>query len=164
MLVLTWLSAILLTSCVPQKIDINQAVLPSITESGSDILTEKKPVFAFSEKEFDFGKIKQSGGIVEHTFIVNYNGEVPIKITGVPTSCACTTAKIDKQNISAGESAILTVIFDPNLHEEPIGKFFKTVSILTEPSIGTPPEVKIWVEIDLDLGKEFYKLKEAHED
>ncbi len=93
-----------------------------------------------------------------------YNGKEPLVIKGVPTSCACTSAKIDKTSLNPGDTATITVTFDPNLHEEPTGKFFKTVSLLTEPSVKDTPELKIWAEIDLDLGPKAYKLKEKHND
>jgi hypothetical protein len=132
--------------------------------SDPEVKKEALPIFSLSEKEFDFGKIKQSGGKVEHSFTLQYNGEKPIQITGVPTSCICTSAKIDKKTLNPGESATITVIFDPNLHEEPEGRFFKTISITTEPSVENSPEVKIWAEIDLDLGKDAYKLNTHHHD
>lgn len=120
--------------------------------------------FVFVEKEFDFGKIKQSGGIVEHDFAFIYKGEEDIEITGTPASCACTEGEIDKKTYSKGEEGLLKVFFDPNLHEEPEGKFFKTVNILTNPKLEIIPEVKIWAEIDLDLGEESYKLQNHEED
>lgn len=120
--------------------------------------------FAFGEDEFDFGIIKQSGGKVSHEFIFTYTGDDPIKITGVPTSCACTSATVDKTELNPGDSAVLTVKFNPNLHEEPEGKFFKTATILTEPKVEDRPEVKIWVEIELDLGPEAYELKSDHDE
>ncbi len=119
----------------------------------------QKAVFMFQETEYDFGVVKQSGGIVKHDFNFTYNGEDPIKVTGTPASCACTSGKISKTEFKKGDTGILTVEFDPNLHEEPEGKFYKTVSILTEPKPEIIPEVKIWVSIDLDLGVEAYKLK-----
>lgn len=120
--------------------------------------------FDFKEIEFDFGAIKQSGGIVKHDFEFQYNGESTVTITGVPASCACTKGKVSKTELKKGDKGILTVEFDPNLHEEPEGKFYKTVSILTEPKLEEEPEVKIWVEIDLDLGPDAYKLKGPHDD
>lgn len=145
----------------------NLQPLPS-TQSGKIIAEWAKPevlpTFSLSEKEFDFGIIKQSGGKVEHSFIIQYNGKAPLRITWVPTSCACTTAKIDKETLNPGDSATITVTFDPNLHAEPDGKFFKTISLLTDPTIKDAPELKIWAEINLDLGKDAYKLKESHDD
>ncbi|MFK7779571.1 MAG: DUF1573 domain-containing protein [Candidatus Gracilibacteria bacterium] len=120
--------------------------------------------FSFDKTSFDFGVIKQSGGIVKHDFKFTYNGEKQIKVTGVPTSCACTTTTIDKTEFKKGDNGILTVIFNPNLHAEPEGKFFKTASILTESNQEKIPEVKIWAEIDLDLGKEAFELRAEHID
>lgn len=119
--------------------------------------------FVFQEKEFDFGTLKQSGGIVSHDFPFTYTGETPVTITGTPGSCACTTGEVSPKGFKQGDEGVFTVYFDPNLHEEPEGKFYKTVSILTDPKAEVIPEVKIWAEIDLDLGPEAYKLK-THED
>ena len=120
--------------------------------------------FVFDEVEYDFGLIKQSGGIISYDFEFEYTGDEPIAVTGVPASCACTSAKISQNDFVKGDKGVLTVDFDPNLHEEPEGKFFKTVSLLTEPALEEQPEVKVWVEIDLDLGPEAYKLQEPHDD
>ncbi len=121
-------------------------------------------IFAFAETSYDFGTIKQSGGKVSHDFAFVYNGDEPLKITGVPTSCACTSAKVTPTTLQPGDTGVLTVTFNPNLHEEPTGKFFKTVSLLTEPALAEMPEVKIWTEIDLDLGAEAFELKSTHDE
>lgn len=164
-LTLSATSILLLASCTvgqksPEKVSTIQAS-PTVTQTGAQ---ENTPIFTVSEKSFDFGKIKQSGGEVKHSFVIRYNGKNPLKITGVPTSCACTSAKIDKTVLNPGDTATITVTFDPNLHAEPEGKFFKTISLLTEPSVQDAPELKIWAEIDLDLGPGAYKLKAPHED
>ncbi|MBT4849481.1 DUF1573 domain-containing protein, partial [Candidatus Parcubacteria bacterium] len=121
-------------------------------------------LFNFDKTEFDFGTIKQSGGKVSYDFALTYNGEQDIEIVGVPTSCGCTSAEIDKMSLSKGDKATIRVSFDPNLHAEPEGKFFKTINLLTEPKIGKEPELKIWAEIDLDLGPSAYKLKSDHDE
>lgn len=120
--------------------------------------------FIFDEIEYDFGVIKQSGGIVSYDFPFTYKGELPVSITGTPSSCACTEGEISAKEFKPGESGILTVNFDPNLHAEPEGKFFKTVSILSDPKFEKAAEVKIWAEIDLDLGPEAFKLQDDHDD
>ena len=119
----------------------------------------KAQAFDFDETEFDFGIVKQSGGVVSHDFTFTYNGTEPVKIVGTPGSCLCTSAFTDKDIYQPGESGVLTVEFNPNLHGEPLGRFFKTVTILTEPELVVEPEIKIWQEIDLDLGEEFFELK-----
>lgn len=119
--------------------------------------------FVFEETEHDFGIVKQSAGLQSYEFPFTYYGEDTITVTGVPTSCACTTASISQNSFNKGDSGVLTVTFNPNLHEEPDGKFFKTVSLLTDPELEKQPEVKIWVEMDLDLGPEAYELQEHND-
>lgn len=131
--------------------------------SQDTVESKKQPVFEFSEIEYDFGRIKQSGGVVRHEFPFTYKGAETIKVTGVPTSCQCTSAEIDKKELKQEDMATITVSFDPNLHAEPEGRFFKTINLMTEPAIEDTPELKIWAEIDLDLGPEAYKLQ-THDD
>lgn len=119
-------------------------------------------VIVFDEKEFDFGVVKQSGGIQTHDFSFTYVGEDPVTITGLPTSCGCTTARASITNLTKGTKGIITVMFDPNLHAEPVGRFYKTVSFLTSSSSIETPELKIWAEVDLDLGEDAYK-EQLHE-
>lgn len=119
--------------------------------------------FVFEETEYDFGIVKQSSGINSYEFEFQYLGTEAITVTAVPTSCACTTAEISQNDFVKGDTGILTVYFDPNLHEEPEGVFFKTVSLLTDPELEVQPEVKIWLEMDLDLGPEAYTLTQEHD-
>jgi hypothetical protein len=119
--------------------------------------------FLFEETEFDFGIVKQSADIVSHDFPFTYNGAETVTVIGVPTSCACVSAEISEDTFEKGDEGVITVSFDPNLHEEPEGRFFKTINLLTSPEMDKNPEVKIWAEMDLDLGPDAYKLKQ-HKD
>ncbi|MBI5742700.1 MAG: DUF1573 domain-containing protein [Candidatus Niyogibacteria bacterium] len=120
------------------------------------------PALYISEKEFDFGIVKQSGGTVSHDFVVRNIGSEKATIDSLPGSCACTSAKSDKKEILPGESATVTVIFDPNMHEEPKGKFFKTVEVIG--NVVPHPEFKVYAEVNVDLGAKFYKLQTKDND
>ena len=117
--------------------------------------------------EYNFGKIKQSGGVVSSTFAVRNDGGRDAQVSEVLTSCSCTTAEIGKKIIKPGETADLKVIFDPNYHFEDEGQFFRTATIkYNGDSIA---EAKIYVEVDYDLGKDKLKFplqeeKEEHKD
>ncbi len=126
--------------------------------------SQKKEGFDFEEKSFDFWIIKQSWWKVKHDFQFTYNWKEPIKVTWLPTSCACTSATIDKTELNPWDSWIVTVIFNPNLHQEPKWKFFKSVNILTDKKLTEMPEVKIWTEIDLDLWENAFELQSKHGD
>lgn len=114
------------------------------------------PHLALDPEEYDFGKIRQSSGVASKTFNVFNNGSEDVAISEVLTSCSCTTAEIDKKLLRPGERGTLMVVFDPNYHYEDDGRFFRTVTIKSNIH-GKAPEVKIFVEVDYDLGKD--KLK-----
>ena len=151
LLILSLSSLLLLSACSPTEV-VSEPI-------------EEEPIklFSFTEQEYDFGVLKQSSGITSHDFEFTYNGDEPITVTSTPASCACTTAEISDTELEPGETAVLTVFFNPNLHAEPEGRFFKSAMIMTDPT-SPAPEVKIWAEIDLDLGPEHYELSEPHVD
>ena len=151
------LTALLLTGCTAREQAEQHNERTSLAPS-----TQQQPAFLFVEKEYDFGILKQSGGKVSHDFAFTYAGDAPIVITALPTSCACASAEVDRRELESGDSGVLTVTFNPNLHEEPEGRFYKSVTMLTKPPLPSQPEVKIWAEIDLDLGPEAFELKDEH--
>jgi len=126
--------------------------------------TEKVGDFLFPSTAHDFGVVKQSGGVVRYEMPFTYEGSAPVRVTGTPASCACVSASISKKTLNPGESGILTIEFDPNYHEEPKGRFFKDVLILTEPARSAEIGLRMWAQVDLDLGPEAYKFKEHEED
>ncbi|MBD0403371.1 MULTISPECIES: DUF1573 domain-containing protein [unclassified Flammeovirga] len=67
--------------------------------------------FKFTEKEFDFGEITE-GDKVTHVFNYTNEGEVPLTITNVRTTCGCTAPNWSREPLAPGESAELTVTFN----------------------------------------------------
>ncbi|MDO8572600.1 MAG: DUF1573 domain-containing protein [bacterium] len=116
------------------------------------------PHLTLTPEEYDFGKIRQSGGTVSKTFDVFNNGSEDVTINEVLASCSCTTATVDKKILRPGEEGTLTIVFDPNFHYEDDGKFFRTATIKSN-AHGKAPEAKIFVEVDYDLGKDALKFK-----
>lgn len=98
-------------------------------------------------KEYDFGKIKKAGGVVKTDFFIKNNGTGELAIGDITTSCGCTTAEINKKQLEAGESAVLTVIFDPNFHEEPKGRFSRSIFVPTNDPENEELEFTIFIEI-----------------
>ena len=132
-ILLCFISLIALSSCIDQD-SYNKKNSSGIIKEGQ-VMDDPKQDFEFTENSFDFGIIKQSGGLVSHDFNFIYNGDNELEITGVPTRCACTSASGNKTVLKKGDKGGVSVVFNPNLKDEPKGKFFKTVSWLTEPSV-----------------------------
>ena len=105
------------------------------------------PQIAFDRETHDFGDVKQLGGKVSTTFSVRNSGSADLLIDTITTSCSCTEAKLDSAIIKAGQSATLTVTFNPNLHEEPVEKFKRTIFIPSNDSQKPEAELSIFVDI-----------------
>lgn len=93
----------------------------------------------------DFGTIEQKNGVVSTVFdLENPTGEEMV-ISEITTSCGCTTAEAAAEAIPPKETRKLTVFFDPNFHQEPEGKFSRTVFI--QMANGAEVQARIEVEI-----------------
>jgi hypothetical protein len=125
---------------------------------------EKVGNFRIGATVVDIGVVKQSSPIVTARLPFIYEGDMPVRITGTPTSCACTRARVSKADLDPGEKGILTIEFDPNYHKEPDGRFFKDIIIQTEPAQAEEVSVRLWAQIETDLGENAYRNKEHDEE
>lgn len=120
--------------------------VPAMSEDDTvDIGTA--PKITFDKAEFDFGIIEPDEA-KSATFKVMNEGSDTLEIGTITTSCMCTSAEISTKIIEAGEEAVLTVTFDPNVHEEPVEKFKRTVFLETNDPNMPEAEVSVWVDIN----------------
>lgn len=105
------------------------------------------PIVKLDKTEFDFGVIEKKDGVVNTSFIIKNDGEGKLVIGDMTTSCSCTTVKADKSEATTDDSIKLTVIFDPNFHEEPQGRFSRSVFVPTNDPDNKEIEFKIFAEI-----------------
>lgn len=117
-----------------------------------DVITDTEgPRIALRRDLHDFGVIPQYGGTVETAFVVANNGTENLEIGQITTSCSCTTASIAETIIEPGNETTLTVVFDPNLHEEPLDVFTRTVFIPTNDP--NTPEAEVRIQVDIAEGE-----------
>ncbi|MDD5506477.1 MAG: DUF1573 domain-containing protein, partial [Candidatus Omnitrophica bacterium] len=67
----------------------------------------------FDPNTWDFGKIRASGGIANHVFLLTNDSADVLNVNGTHASCGCTVAGIDKKVILPKETANLEVKLDP---------------------------------------------------
>ncbi|MBC8446977.1 MAG: DUF1573 domain-containing protein [Chloroflexi bacterium] len=97
-----------------------------------------------SATEFDFGTIPNTEA-VSQVFQVRNVGQGWLEITGVSTSCGCTTAEVDSLRLAAGETADLTVTYDPRTHEGATGEFMRVVYLRSNDP--DAPEVTLTIRV-----------------
>jgi len=81
-----------------------------------------------SATEFDFGIVLNTGP-VSHDFQVRNVGRGPLEITGVSTSCGCTTAEVATKRLERDQAATLRVTFDPQAHDGAPGEYLRMVYV-----------------------------------
>jgi hypothetical protein len=84
-----------------------------------------------SAAEYDFGTIPNDSPVSE-VFEVRNVGRGKLEITGVSTSCGCTTATVNKRQLAPGEMAELLVTYDPQAHDGATGQFMRIVYVRTD--------------------------------
>lgn len=124
---------------------------PGGSSTGSSSQQTDAPRIAFDRTNHYFGEVKQFDGKVQTVFRVRNEGKSELAIGTITTSCSCTEAKIENSKIPAGGESILTVTFNPNLHEEPKEKFKRTIFLPTNDP--QKPEAELTIEVDILEGK-----------
>ncbi len=100
---------------------------------------------------WDFGEIPPTAK-VSHTFTVTNVGQGPLEITGVLTSCGCTTAEVDQDLLGPGQQTALRVTFDPQVHEGSTGRFLRLVYVRSNDLEMPEAQVEVHVTVSGESG------------
>jgi hypothetical protein len=85
------------------------------------------PKAVASDALYDFGSALE-GTTVKHTFTIKNTGEGYLEITGVKTSCGCTTGEPSKMHVAPGETSDIAVSFDTHFQK---GHQVRTITAFT---------------------------------
>lgn len=111
---------------------------------GAEEQAGAQPVIEITPKDFDFGAIKY-GQIVEHNFRIKNLGSEILEIKRVATSCACTTAKVLKNQINPGEEIDLMVTYDTGAMSGAHGKGKQERIIYVKSNDPINPQVEVMI-------------------
>jgi hypothetical protein len=116
---------------------------------------QDKPIITFAEKEFNFGTLRESDGIVTHDFEFTNQGKIPLIVNEVKASCGCTITEWPHEPILPGKTSTIKVSFDPKKQS---GSFNKTVQVTSNADL---PRVIIAIKgvvIPVDKLEDVYKF------
>ena len=99
------------------------------SQSQESVAPKTGAQMTFKTNSYDFGDIARKGGDVECTFEFVNDGDTPLVITRVVTSCSCTKAEYSKKPIAAGATSTIKIIYEP--HKKEPGVFHKVIQIFT---------------------------------
>lgn len=109
------------------------------------------PALAVSPATYDFGAIAADAPVTT-TLQVSNAGQGKLSITGVSTSCGCTTAQLEETTLAPGAVTNLTITFDPQAHPGLYGPLLRTVYLQSNDP--AQPEVEVPVHVDILAPKE----------
>ena len=129
---------------------------------------KERPQISAFPGSVDLGNVSVRGDVLETVFHVRNEGTRDLIITGLPTSCGCTTASLvvngvegprfgmdmgDGKNptdwearLAPGETAILRVYYDPTVHPDLRGYVIREVYIKSNDPID--PVVKVRIKLN----------------
>lgn len=83
----------------------------------------------FDRTRIETGPIGEDDGPKSFTFTWRNNGETPLVITRVRTTCGCAVPTFDKRPVKPGEKASVTVTYHPKGHP---GSFARKIFLFTQ--------------------------------
>jgi hypothetical protein len=93
-----------------------------------------------NKTNYDFGTVKESGGVVNATFIVKNNMKDAVLLTYVSTSCGCTAPNWTKDPIEPCKTGKVTATYNPKGR---FGPFDKSITISTT---GNPERITVRIK------------------
>lgn len=100
---------------------------------GANAYKESHPIVTITPSTIALGTVIY-GDVAKAVFTFTNYTPLPIKITRVSTSCGCTKASVDKEELGAYESSKVNVSFDPAVHKDDtdLGDLIRTIYIATD--------------------------------
>jgi len=99
-----------------------------MTELISLILAATLPLLSFDKTVHDFGTISIKDGPVSCSFEVRNDGQEPLLIEMVTTTCGCTKVEWTRKTIAPGASGTISVVYS---NDEGPQLFDKTLKVYT---------------------------------
>lgn len=91
-------------------------------------LQKETALISCNQPTRQFGAIKASDGVVEHTFTVSNSGTAPLVIVNCDGGCGCITTDWTRQPIAPGSTGTVHVTYNP---EGVNGIFMKTIQVIS---------------------------------
>ncbi len=84
---------------------------------------------AFDEELHDFGNVNRNGGDLRWTFEFTNDGEEPLVIMRLTTTCTCLKYDYPRRPISPGETGQINIVYEPHKVED--GNFHRVLQVFS---------------------------------
>jgi hypothetical protein len=116
-------------------------------EAGGSEAAGSMPAIALSEQTLDLGDMP-NGEIAAREVAVRNDGDAPLVVSTITTSCGCTTAALEPMTIAPGGSGTLRITFDSGAHGPDLrGPLMREVMIVSNDP--ATPEAVVSVVVNI---------------
>jgi hypothetical protein len=133
------------TSKAKLRIGAGLTALALIFAAAGFGLEAKQPKITFKKDSWDFGKIKQ-GDEPAYEFVFKNEGDAPLTIKNVETSCGCAAALVSDKRIEPGASGKIKVTFSSRGYS---GEVTKYIYVDTDDPNAPRLQLKISAAVDV---------------
>lgn len=110
------------------------------------------PRIQFQTPVYDFGKVR-SGEPVKYTFIFTNTGDAVLVLTGVQTSCGCTTVGEWSRQVEPGRTGAISIQYNSPGYS---GQVLKIVTVASndksQPAVGLQLKGAVWQPVEVQPG------------
>ena len=104
------------------------ALLPTLVVARqSEPVPQGKARLCLHEKAHNFGDVARRGGDLVYEFRFTNEGDAPLVLTRVVTSCSCLKAHFHRRPVAPGETGTIRIVYEPQKSEP--GVFNKVIQI-----------------------------------
>lgn len=100
----------------------------------------KGPQIKFLENTHEFGNVPEKGGKVTAVFRFVNTGDAPLMILSATASCGCTNPSFEDAPVEPGDTARLSVTYNPDGRP---GEFSKTIVVRSNSEKNSSTRLKI---------------------
>lgn len=87
----------------------------------------KGAVLALEEKVIDLGELTRRSPKQRVEVEYTNEGDLPLVLLEVRTSCTCTTVRYDRKKLLPGQKATITIEMEPS--KAPVGSFYRVLEL-----------------------------------
>ncbi len=94
----------------------------------------KGALLKFDHQNYNFGDVARKGGDLVHEFTFRNEGDTPLFITQVVTSCSCLKGNFSKRPVAPHSEGVLRITYEP--HKSEPGVFNKVICVYSNSADG----------------------------
>ncbi len=94
----------------------------------------KGALLKFDHQNYNFGDVARKGGDLVHEFTFRNEGDTPLFITQVVTSCSCLKGNFSKRPVAPHTEGVLRITYEP--HKSEPGVFNKVICVYSNSADG----------------------------